>query len=81
MFNRIQGFYDAEELRIRSSWEQTRWQTAAMLNVYAKKGQKIKPADLVRFPWEDAEEETHSINMAVAEQRWAKWDEDVKKGK
>lgn len=74
----LRGHNEAEELRIRVSWEQTRWQTAALLNVYAKKGQSIKPIDLVRFPWEEQKEKV-GIDMAVAEARWAKWDEQVKK--
>lgn len=36
----------------RTSWEQVRWQTAALLNVHTKKGQSIKPKDLMTFPWE-----------------------------
>ena len=78
MFNRIKGHHEAEEMRLRSSWEQTRWQTAAMLNVYAKKGQSIKPSDLVRFPWEAETKEADTAQlMAMAEKRWAKWDADI----
>lgn len=70
-------------MRLRSSWEQTRWQTAALLNVYAKRGQKIKPADLIHFPWEGKSETPAAkvIDMAMAQKRWAKWDADVKSGK
>jgi len=69
-------------MRLRSSWEQTRWQTAALLNVYAKKGQKIAPKDLVQFPWEEKEEKANGVDkaalMAMAEKRWAKWDAEMK---
>lgn len=80
VYNRLRGYYEAEELRIRMSWEQTRWQTAALLNVYAKKGKSIKPVDLVRFPWEaEQQKQKESALMAIAEKRWAKWDEDIKR--
>lgn len=75
MFNRVQGYYDAEEMRVRAAWERTRWQTAALLNVYAKKGQEIKPGDLATFPWEKKVEKiNHTELMELAEKRWAKWD-------
>lgn len=80
VFNYLEGHYKAEEMRLRSTWEQTRWQTAALLNVYAKKGQKIAPKDLVRFPWE--KETVNGVDkaalMAMAEKRWAKWDAEMK---
>lgn len=68
-------------MRIKMSWEQVRWQTAALLNVYAKKGQSIAPQDLARFPWEKQKQAVDMAQlMAMAEKRWAKWDEQVKNG-
>jgi hypothetical protein len=41
-----------EEAQYMAGWEQTRWQTAALLSVHTKKGKKIKPKDLIEFHWE-----------------------------
>lgn len=49
----IHHYNKGQESQFRQEWERTRWQTAAMLNVYAKKGKSIKPADLIKFPWEE----------------------------
>ena len=44
---------EIEQQRQEIEWERVRWQTAALLSPHAKKGQRIKPADLVKFPWEE----------------------------
>ena len=52
--NAVRGKRQSEEIRERSDWERTRWQTALLLNVHTKKGAKITPIDLAVFPWEEA---------------------------
>lgn len=52
--NAVRGKRQSEEIRERSDWERTRWQTALLLNVHTKKGAKITPKDLAVFPWEKA---------------------------
>lgn len=52
--NAVTGKRQSEEIRERSDWERTRWQTALLLNVHTKKGAKITPKDLAVFPWEKA---------------------------
>jgi len=52
--NAVRGKRQSEEIKERSDWERTRWQTALLLNVHTKKGAKITPKDLVVFPWEKA---------------------------
>ena len=47
-----QGMNLQEELRQRQEWERARWIAALSLAPHAKKGQRIKPADLCIFPWE-----------------------------
>tara|TARA_R110001632_G_scaffold223278_1_gene354935 strand:+ start:988 stop:1254 length:267 start_codon:yes stop_codon:yes gene_type:complete len=54
--NAVAGKREVHEIQERSNWERTRWQTALLLNVHTKKGQKIKPRDLVVFEWEKKRE-------------------------
>ena len=54
--NAVRGKQQALENIERSNWERTRWQTAYLLNVHTKKGYKIKPIDLVVFPWEEKQQ-------------------------
>ena len=50
--NAVAGKREVHEIQERSNWERTRWQTALLLSVHAKKGQKIRPRDLALFEWE-----------------------------
>ena len=54
--NAVAGKREVHEMQERSNWERTRWQTALLLNVHTKKGQKIKPRDLAVFEWEKKSE-------------------------
>lgn len=53
IWNRTNGFYELEATRQRAQSELIRAQTAALLQVYAKKGRRIRPADVWRFPWDE----------------------------
>ena len=46
----VENYRERQEQVFITSWEQVRWQTAALLAPYSKKG--LKPTDLVVFPWE-----------------------------
>ena len=48
----IQHHRKAKDSQYMAEWERTRWQTAALLSVHAKKGKSVKPKDLIEFPWE-----------------------------
>ena len=47
-----EGFYELEEQRERRHWERARWTSAIAIQPHAKKGARIKPTDLCKFPWE-----------------------------
>lgn len=47
-----QGFHDLEENRERNHWERTRWLATLMLQPHAKKGTRMKPTDIAKFPWD-----------------------------
>ena len=51
-WNKLDGFYELENLRERGKWERTRWQTTLLLNIQIAKGKKIKPTDLIEFEWD-----------------------------
>ena len=52
-WNRVDGFYELENMRQRSDWERTRWSTCLLLNIQMAKGKSIKPTDLIVFEWEE----------------------------
>ena len=52
-WNKVEGFYELENIRQRSDWERTRWSTCLLLNIQLPKNKSIKPTDLVRFEWEE----------------------------
>jgi hypothetical protein len=51
-WNKLDGSYELENIRERSKWERTRWQTTLLLNIQMAKGKKIKPTDLIEFEWD-----------------------------
>jgi len=51
-FNKMDGFFQLEQLRDRSDWERTRWQTCYLLNIQLPRGKQIKLKDLISFAWE-----------------------------
>ena len=54
-WNKLEGFYESENMRQRSDWERTRWSTCLLLNIQLSKGKSIKPTDLIVFEWEKDE--------------------------
>tara|TARA_R110002050_G_scaffold26276_2_gene69449 strand:- start:2920 stop:3195 length:276 start_codon:yes stop_codon:yes gene_type:complete len=51
-WNKIEGFYELENMRQKSDWERTRWSTCLLLNIQLPKNKSIKPTDLIKFEWE-----------------------------
>ena len=51
-WNKVDGFYELENMRQRSDWERTRWSTCLLLNIQLPKNKSIKPTDLMRYQWE-----------------------------
>ena len=54
-WNKVDGFYDMENLRQRNDWERTRWSTCLLLNIQLPKNKTIKPIELIEFEWEKKE--------------------------
>lgn len=55
-WNKLDGFYELENIREKSKWERVRWQTTLLLNIQMAKGKKIKPTDLIEFEWDKKDE-------------------------
>jgi len=69
IFNRINGFYELRHTEQRVHAELTRAQTAALLSVYAKKGRKVKPADIWKFPWDEDGGKGEGVRIMTPEER------------
>lgn len=54
-WNKVDGFYELENMRQRIDWERTRWSTCLLLNIQLPKNKTIKPTDLIEFDWEKKE--------------------------
>jgi len=48
----IQGYDDREQQKYQQEWERVRWLACMSIIPHAKQGKRIKPTDLVKFPWE-----------------------------
>lgn len=59
-WNKLDGFYELENLREKSNWERARWQTTLLLNIQISKGKRLTPQDLMEFEWE---KEDKDINI------------------
>lgn len=52
-WNKVDGFYELENLRQRNDWERTRWSTCLLLNIQLPKNKTIKPIELIEFEWDE----------------------------
>ena len=52
----IKAWSEREESLYRDRWERTRFMAHCFLSPYQKKGKKLKPTDIVRFPWDSGKE-------------------------
>ena len=55
----VRGKMQWLELQSRTHWETARFLATAILQPHAKKGKRIKPADVAVFPWEEKPKMTH----------------------
>ena len=51
-WNRVDGFYELENMREKQDWQRTRWSTCLLLNIHLPKNKRIKPTDLIEFEWD-----------------------------
>ena len=67
-WNKLDGFYELENLRQRQHWERVRWQTTYLINIQLEKGKKIKPTDLIKFDWDKKTKEQQKITAQELKQ-------------
>jgi hypothetical protein len=75
----IEGQTNIRERTERESWERVRWAAAALLQPHLSKGKKLKLTDLAVFPWEVAEATPAKGITEATREKWAQWDEDMKR--
>ena len=51
-WNKLDGFYELQNLQERRDWERCRWQTTLLLNIHLPKNKNLKPKDLIEFDWD-----------------------------
>ena len=79
-WNKVEGFYELENLRQRNDWERTRWSTCILLNIQIEKGKKVKPTDLIEFEW-DKKDIKKDIETLKNKAEYIKKLEDLKTSK
>ena len=56
---------ESEEMRERMEWERTRWLGSMIMQPHLKKGRKLRPKDLMQFPWEKPKQ--NALNLTQEE--------------
>lgn len=74
VWNRINGFFAARLAEQKNQAELVRLQTAAILQAAARKGRRIKPADVWQFPWDNGAAQKEIRIMSPEERRDPKAD-------
>ena len=53
LFAGVRGHRESINRQSREQWEQTRWLATSLITPHLKKGKRLKPSDLIKFPWEN----------------------------
>lgn len=49
----LEAWAKRREAEYEASWERTRFLALTMLTPYTKKGKKLRPTDIIQFPWDE----------------------------
>lgn len=74
-WNRVDGFYELENMRERNNWERTRWSTCYLLNIQIAKGRRLKPTDLIEFEWDKKDRKSEFKKLKERAEYMKKLDE------
>ena len=66
---------ETAEMRERFEWERTRWLATIFMQPHLKKGRKLRPKDLMLFPWERPKRNQHNLTQKELIQRIKERDE------
>lgn len=53
LFAAVRGYRESVNRQGREQWEQVRWLATSIITPHLKKGKRLKPTDLMKFPWEN----------------------------
>lgn len=51
----LERIFEAHDVAARQPWERARMVSAIMLQPYTTPGHTLRPVDVMRFPWDDAQ--------------------------
>jgi|TARA_R110000796_G_scaffold219091_1_gene335116 hypothetical protein len=63
------------EIKQQQAWERERWSTTVLINIQLGKNDKVKPTDLMRFPWE-IHQQKKQLNREEAKAILSKWQKE-----
>ena len=72
-YYKVDGFWEFFDQKEKMDWERTRWLGMMILQPHMKKGKRIKPKDLIRFPWEKGESKKLSKDELVKRKKHAEY--------
>lgn len=52
-FAAVRGYRECQSRVGREDWERIRWLATVGMQPHLKKNRRLKPTDLIRFPWEN----------------------------
>jgi len=52
---------ETEEMKERFEWERTRWLATIYMQPHLRKGRKLRPKDLMQFPWERPQRNANNL--------------------
>lgn len=62
------AYYKKEQQRSQEAWDQTRWLATFVLQPHMKKGKRLKPTDLAKFPWDQKQNKTKQTREEIEHQ-------------
>lgn len=73
--NRVRGVSKHRENLQREEWDRTRWAAAALMSMWSK--DRIRPLDLIKFPWDDVSNQG-PLSLEERQKRFGDMDKKMK---
>lgn len=59
----LRAWSDKEDAEYKDRWERTRFLALTALLPYQKKGKRLRPTDIAKFPWDSTHDKTTSDDL------------------
>ncbi len=59
----LRAWSDKEDAEHKDRWERTRFLALTALLPYQKKGKRLRPTDIAKFPWDSTHDKTTSDDL------------------